>query len=58
MEGKLPPTFKQWLMELLHHLTLEKIRYTLGGCTDMFFLTWQPVLDHVKKTDPSVILEE
>lgn len=37
---------------------LRNIRYTLGGCTDMFLLTWKPVLDHVKKMDPSVILEE
>ncbi len=55
---KSPPTFKQWLKDLLYYMALEKIRHTIRGCTDMFYITWQPVLDQIKKMDPSVISEE
>lgn len=53
---KHPPSFKLWFFDLLHHLTLEKIRYSLKGGVDKFYLTWQPILDHIKEVDPSLIV--
>lgn len=51
-----PPTFKQWIRDLLHHLTLEKIRYATRGCALNFYSIWQPVLDQLEKMDASDIL--
>lgn len=51
-----PPTFNQWIRDLLHNLTLEKTRYTMRGCTHTFYSIWQPVLDQVDRMDAPVIL--
>lgn len=51
-----PPTFNQWIRDLLHYLTLEKTRYTMRGCTHTFYSIWQPVLDQVDRMDAPVIL--
>uniref|UniRef100_A0A672IAP0 Reverse transcriptase domain-containing protein n=1 Tax=Salarias fasciatus TaxID=181472 RepID=A0A672IAP0_SALFA len=55
---KRAPPFKLWFIELLHHLTLEKIRYSIRGSASKFFCIWQPVLDQIKKVEPSLILKE
>ena len=55
---KHPPSFKLWFVDLFRHLTLEKIRYSLRGCANRFFNVWQPILDQIKKVDPSLILNE
>ena len=51
-----PPTFNQWIRDLLHHLTLEKIRYATRDCALSFYSIWQPVLDQLEKMDASDIL--
>jgi exonuclease III len=54
-KDKYPPTFKMWLIDLLYNLTMEKIRYTTAGCAYKFFDIWQPVLDQIRKVDPSLL---
>lgn len=48
---KLPPTFKMWVNDLLHHLVLEKIRYSTRGCIQKFHATWKPFLSYIEKLD-------
>ena len=48
---KLPPTFKMWINDLLHHLVLEKIRYSTRGYIQKFYSTWKPFLSYIEKLD-------
>lgn len=45
-----PPTFNWRIRDLLHHLTLDTIRYATRGCA-LKFVVWQPVLDQAEKID-------
>lgn len=47
-KGKALPTHTQWLRDIMHCLTLEKIRFSLRGSQDKFYKTWQPFLTHFK----------
>lgn len=38
----LPPTFSQWIREVMYHLKLEKMRYAVRGSTGAFYNIWQP----------------
>lgn len=49
-----PPTFNQWIRDLLHNLTLEKIHYATRGCAFNSDAIWQPV-DQAEKIDASEI---
>uniref|UniRef100_A0A3B3HQU1 Reverse transcriptase domain-containing protein n=1 Tax=Oryzias latipes TaxID=8090 RepID=A0A3B3HQU1_ORYLA len=56
-KNKQPPTFRKYLVDLMCHLTVEKIRYSMKGCTAGFFNVWQPVLSKIKDIDPSLLSE-
>ena len=43
-----PPTYSQWIKEVMGHIHLEKIRYTIRGSTRKFYLTWQPFISFVE----------
>lgn len=43
-----PPTYSQWLNEVMCHIHLEKIRYTIRGSTSKFHSTWQPFISFVE----------
>uniref|UniRef100_A0A3P9H232 Reverse transcriptase domain-containing protein n=1 Tax=Oryzias latipes TaxID=8090 RepID=A0A3P9H232_ORYLA len=51
---KYPPTFNMWLKDLLHFLVLEKIRSSMKGSVQRFYLTWNPILEHLKDLDVMV----
>lgn len=36
----------RWLKDTIFFLKLEKIKYTLRGCTDKFFCKWQPFVSY------------
>lgn len=40
----IPPTYSHWIKEVMYHIKLEKIRYTVRGSTRKFFTIWQPFL--------------
>ena len=46
---KLPPIFKMWIDDSLHHLVLEKIRYSTRGCIQKCNATWRPFLNYIEK---------
>ena len=48
---KIPPTFKAWVNDVLHHLTLEKIQYSTRGYDGAlkFYAIWQPILPHIER---------
>lgn len=41
------PSTSRWLKDTMFFLKLEKIKYTLSGCTDKFFHKWQPFISYV-----------
>uniref|UniRef100_A0AAR2M2X3 Reverse transcriptase zinc-binding domain-containing protein n=1 Tax=Pygocentrus nattereri TaxID=42514 RepID=A0AAR2M2X3_PYGNA len=51
-----PPTYNHWVREVLYHLKLEKIRYTLRGSTGKFFDIWQPFLSFVEDFEADSVL--
>lgn len=36
--------YGHWVREVMCHLKLEKIRYTVSGATNKFYKIWQPFL--------------
>ena len=40
------PSISQWLKDVMFFLRLEKIKYTLRGCTVKFFSKWQPFISY------------
>lgn len=42
------PSVSQWLKDTMLFLKLEKIKYTMRGCTDKFFCKWQPFISYFK----------
>lgn len=48
---KIPPGFKRWLNDILHHLVLERILYSSRGCVQRFYTTWKPFLNDIEKLD-------
>lgn len=55
-KDKSPPTFSHWIRDLTCYLVLEKIRYTVKGCSQMFSTLWQPVLTFMERMDPNIIV--
>ncbi|AWP13794.1 putative cilia- and flagella-associated protein 36 isoform 3 [Scophthalmus maximus] len=53
-KDKSPPIFGLWIKDILHHLALEKIRYTTRGCAQKLYTTWQPFFN-VGKMDATDI---
>ena len=43
-----PPAFNMLVNDVMQHLKLEKLRFTLRGSIEKFFKTWQPFMDYVK----------
>ena len=43
-----PPAFNMLINDVMQHLKLENLRFTLKGSTEKFFKTWQPFIDYVK----------
>ncbi len=41
-----PPLYKQWFGEVMAHLRLEKLKYSIRGSVQKFFKVWQPFLDY------------
>ena len=46
-KSKNPPKVSAWLSDLMQFIQLEKIKYSLRGSRDEFFLTWGPVLKYL-----------
>ena len=44
----IPPTHSHWIREVMCHLKLEKIRYTVRGSTETFYNIWQPFFTFVE----------
>lgn len=40
------PSISHWLRDVMSLLKLEKIKYTLRGCTAKFYNKWQPFISH------------
>lgn len=40
------PSISRWLKVIMFFLKLEKIKYTLRGCTVKFFHKWQPFISY------------
>lgn len=49
-----PPTFSRWIRDIMHFLTLERIRYTLKGSLQKFERTWTPFLEYYKSLQISL----
>ena len=43
-----PPTSPRWIRDIMHFLTLEKIRSTLKGSLQKFERAWTPFLEYYK----------
>lgn len=50
-KDSVPPLFNHWIREVMCHLRLEKIRYTIRGSTGTFYNIWQPFLSFVEDMD-------
>ena len=46
----LPPSHNSWLREVLTHIKLEKVRFSLAGSDNAFNKTWQPFLEYLDRT--------
>lgn len=42
---KNPPNYLTLLKDVMKHLQLEQIKFSLGGKVNMFYLIWQPFID-------------
>ena len=51
-----PPAYGHWVREVMCHLKLEKIRYTVRGATGKFYRIWQPFLSFVSDMDADSIV--
>lgn len=51
-----PPSFKAWLHDTLFLLRLEKIKFTLRGRSDRFYIHWRPLLQYFDKLSPDEAL--
>ena len=49
-KSSVPPTYTNWVKEVLYFLKLEKIRLTLIGKDVLFEKTWNPFLSYVNST--------
>lgn len=54
-KDKLPPTFKHWINDLMHHLVLEKICYSKQRSAFKFHAIWEPILTLREKMNPTYI---
>lgn len=41
-----PPSIARWLEDVMLFLKLEKIKFTLRGSMNKFYLRWQPIITH------------
>ena len=46
----LPPSHNSWLRDVLTHIKLEKVRFSLEGSDNAFNKTWQPFLEYLNRT--------
>lgn len=44
-----PPSFGRWICDVIFFLKVEKIRYTLNGSTNNFYVIWQPFISYVEQ---------
>ena len=44
----IPPSHKRWTEEVMAHLKLEHLRFTLQGNTKKFSKVWQPFISYFK----------
>jgi len=42
-----PPSHARWIWDILFHLRLEKIKFTLRANKDKFFKIWMPFLEYL-----------
>ena len=49
LKSSQPPSFKSWLHDLLFLLKLEKIKFSLRGRPEKFYLHWKSLLNYVDK---------
>lgn len=50
-----PPAYGLWVKDVMYHVQLEKIRYTLKGSIQKFYDTWKPFLTHFENIDATEI---
>jgi len=43
-----PPAYGHWIREVMCHIHLEKVRYTIRGSVEKFYSTWQPFISFVE----------
>ena len=55
-KDKSPPTFKHWINDLMHHLTLEQIRYSIQGNNEKFTEIWRPVIGAIEEMNSNDII--
>lgn len=53
-----PPARSRWVVEVLHNLKLEKLRFTLKSSLKSFHVTWDPFLSYIHSLDFSSELED
>lgn len=46
----LPSSHNSWLREVLTHIKLEKVRFSLAGSGEAFNKTWQPFIEYLDRT--------
>ena len=53
-----PPTFAQWVRDMLYFIKLEKIRYSVKESADKLMLIWQPFLSRLDALAPDDFMAE
>lgn len=56
-KSPIPPSHTLWIREVLHSITLEKIRCVLRGSLRKFFRMWDPFFEYIRELDLTIIPE-
>ena len=48
-----PPSHTALINDIMQHLRLEKLKYTLRGSIELFYKTWQPFMDYIESRHSS-----
>ena len=49
-----PPAHSALLKDVMQHLQLEKIKFSLRGCEDKFHQIWNPFIDYFNRSKPTL----
>lgn len=47
-----PPTYGDWIREVMCYIHLEKIRYIVKGSVEQFYNTWMPFMSYFESVSP------